>query len=115
MESVEAVNVKTWTLIILSNIASLMLGVLVQQTLLTVDVAKRLMGPLLETSAGSLFPLAYFALPLVILAVCLYCGLSHFRYERRRWKLIVGMSAPGLIACSLIFPFNLFLCCALVT
>lgn len=106
---------KTATQATISNMVLLILGVLVQQVVVTEDVAKRIMDPLLSTAAVTIIPLAYFALPIVILAICIYCVLSHFRYEKRQWKLIVGLSAPGMISCSVISLFNIFLYCALVT
>lgn len=106
---------KTAIAAIVSNVALLTIGVLIQQTVLTEEISKQIMDRLLPTAFGRIFPMAYMGMPIAVLAACIYCMFSHYRYERRKWKLVVGMSAPGVIGCSLIFPFNLFLCCALIT
>ncbi len=106
---------KTATQAFLSNMVLFILGVLIQQTVLSQSASKRIIDPLVDTSIVSIIPLAYFALPIVILGSCLYCIISYFRYERRQWKLTLGLSAPGMIFCSAVGLFNIFLCCALVT
>lgn len=111
----EGQTLKTAPIAIGLNLGLLASAVAVRHLVLTPDVSRELVGSLIDTAFVMYFPFFYMGAPLVAVAICISCLLSHFRYERARWKLLLALSTPSLILAPLIALVNPFLSCCLVT